>query len=223
MGYIKALTQNHLNGSYWESLVWYLKSLESNVYTPEEVKKIKDINSELKSFFLYHKEEFDFIEIKDSKLLLYEIKSKNVRYNKDDRKFDISQKEIDFFEECLNREITVKLGFVWYEDLTNFHLKVFDYRGLRIVGNYRKKIYLHRELKYSPKYVRYERVENILKDEEIIKRFILGLGEGEIVWGDELAKSLNLDSKLVKVILEKFAAERLLGCTTGYKKRFWRK
>jgi len=159
MAFIRMNTRQHNQGSILEDFIFsYLKNKKFLVYRqdnsfsmPKEIEKYLD-----KDIILLMKEyPFDFFLVEDEKLNIIEVKSKVVKFTKDDRKFDISQSQFAIFNTLSQKGINIKLLFIWVHSNTFFY-HFHNFNDLSIIGKAKLKFKLPKEYLYSPKHIKYE-------------------------------------------------------------------
>ncbi len=163
--YILMKTKQHLQGAFAEKLIYsYFKKNKEKVFTqknikrnfklPEEVKEYinKNYSENIKIIKILEEYPFDILKIK-KQLEVFEIKSKIVKFNKDDRKFDTSKIQIETFKKLSDLNIKVKILFLWLYN-EKFYFKTYDFKDLKIIGVKKPKFYLQK-IYYSPKYKTY--------------------------------------------------------------------
>ncbi|NPA22632.1 MAG: hypothetical protein GXN92_03610, partial [Candidatus Micrarchaeota archaeon] len=97
MAYIIGKTKNHQLGAFWEDFIFD--------YFKKKRKVVREINPH-----------FDFKENDEKGSVLYEVKSKLVKFNKDDRKLDVSDQQLAFYKKALENGQGIKIVVVWYTE-----------------------------------------------------------------------------------------------------------
>ena len=131
MAYIKSDTLQHKQGASCEDFIFNLmKKNGMNVYRQKLYKYQSTIPPKVKSYIpnklkeMFKIYSFDFFLIDNNKLYTFEVKSKIVKFNKDDRKFDISKIQYKTFEYCERNGIKVRILLPTKE---NLYLSQFSY------------------------------------------------------------------------------------------------
>lgn len=161
MAYIQYDSKQHKQGKKIENFMFnFLKSKNKKVYRPIgnsmpfklplEIKKyIKERN-----LLFFETYPFDIFLIEGNKLKIIEIKSKSVKFTKDDRKLDISLYQYDIFKHCESSGIKIKIFVVWIHK-NKFYYKFYNFSDLKVIGKKKLKLKLPNDTIYSPNKVSY--------------------------------------------------------------------
>ena len=164
-------TRQHEQGRIIEDFIFNeLKKDNINIYRQENSKNYDfSIPEEIREYLndeiilLIEKYPFDFFLIEDNKFHIIEVKSKQVKFSKDDRKIDISHSQFDILKELEIKGIPIKMLIVWFDD-SGYYYQFYDFRKLKIIEKKKLKLKLPSEIKYSPKNIIYKKFpEDFLK------------------------------------------------------------
>jgi len=140
MAFTRMNTKQHHQGSKLEDFIYHkLKSQGFEVYRQIETKNkfllpneiIKYLPSTLISIMEHYP--FDFFLIKENKVYVVEVKSKSLKYSKDDRKLDISLTQFNMFKNIEKEGINVKILVLWFSN-NKYHYKFFNFKDLKVIG-----------------------------------------------------------------------------------------